>query len=153
MKSGREVVHEEFRRFLKRGDHRITPERFEVLDHAIDYEGHFGADELYVQMKSSHSEISRATVYNTVELLAQCGVLSKRNFGENKTRYESNVDKTTHDHLICTNCGAIKEFSEPKLQKIVKQISKDIGFEASGYSFNIFGKCTNPSCGMNKENE
>ena len=146
----RESAHEEFRRFLKRGDNRITPERFEVLDHAMDYSGHFGADELYVQMKSSHSNISRATVYNTLELLAQCGLLAKRNFGENKTRYESNIGKKTHDHLICTNCGAIKEFSEPKIQKIVKQISEEIGFDATGYSFNIFGKCTNPNCSHNK---
>ena len=146
----RELTHEKFRRFLKRGENRITPERFEVLDHAIEYKGHFGADELYVQMKSSHSHISRATVYNTLELLAQCGLLSKRNFGENKTRYESNIDKKTHDHLICTNCGAIKEFSEPKIQKIVNQISEEIGFDAIGYSFNIFGKCNNPNCSHNK---
>ncbi|MEW6702270.1 MAG: transcriptional repressor [Bacteroidota bacterium] len=146
----RQKAHEEFRKFLKREDNRITPERFEVLDHAIDYEGHFGADELYVSMKSSHSNISRATVYNTLELLAKCGFISKRNFGENKTRYESNLGKKSHDHLICTNCGAIKEFSEPKIQKIVKEISKEIGFDSTGYSFNIFGKCTNPNCSQNK---
>ena len=146
----RQEAHEEFRRFLKRGDNRITPERFEILDHAMEFDGHFGADELYISMKMSHSGISRATVYNTVELLAQCKLLSKRNFGENKTRYESNVGKTSHDHLICTNCGAIKEFSEPKIQKIVKEISKEIGFDSTGYSFNIFGKCTNPNCGQNK---
>ncbi|MFA7228309.1 MAG: transcriptional repressor [Melioribacteraceae bacterium] len=142
----REKAHEEFRRFLKRGDNRITPERFEVLDYAVEYQGHFGADELYVRMKSSNSNISRATVYNTIELLAQCGLLIKRNFGENKTRYESNINKGSHDHLICTNCGAIKEFSEPKIQKIVKEISEEIGFDSTGYSFNIFGKCTNANC-------
>lgn len=146
----REQAHEQFRRFLKRGDNRITPERFEVLDFVMEYDGHFGADELYIKMKSSNSNISRATVYNTLELLAQCELLSKRNFGENKTRYESNVGKTSHDHLICTNCGAIKEFSEPKIQKIVKEISSEIGFDSTGYSFNIFGKCTNPNCGQNK---
>lgn len=145
-----ERAHEEFRRFLKKGDNRITPERFEVLDHATQFKGHFGADELYVSMKTNHSEISRATVYNTLELLAQCGLLSKRNFGENKTRFESNTSKTSHDHLICTNCGAIKEFSEPKIKKIIKHISEEIGFEPTGYSFNIFGKCTNPNCNQNK---
>jgi Fur family transcriptional regulator, ferric uptake regulator len=147
----REVVHDSFWQFLKNGENRITPERFEVLDHAIEYNGHFGADELFVSMKTSHSEISRATVYNTLELLAQCGILSKRNFGENKSRYESNVGKVTHDHLICTNCGAIKEFSEARVQRIIKEISRDLGFKVSGYSFNIFGKCANPNC--KKKNE
>ncbi|NMB80578.1 MAG: transcriptional repressor, partial [Ignavibacteria bacterium] len=110
---------EEFRQYLKKENHRITPERFEVLDFALDYEGHFGADELYVKMKSNNSNVSRATVYNTLELLASCDLLSKRNFGENKTRYESNYDRKSHDHLICINCGAIKEFTEPKIEKIV----------------------------------
>ncbi len=146
----KEAAHKEFTSFLKKGDNRITPERFEVLDHAMDYKGHFGADELYIKMRTSNSDISRATVYNTVELLAQCGLVVKRNFGENKTRYESIVNKKLHDHLICTNCGTIKEFSEPKIQKIVKELSVAIGFEPDSYSLNIYGKCTNPNCGQIK---
>jgi Fur family ferric uptake transcriptional regulator len=142
----REEAHEELRRFLKRAEHRITPERFEILDYAIDYEGHFGADDLYVKMKNANCNISRATIYNTVDLLANCGILSKRNFGENKTRFESNIGKKSHDHLICVNCGAIKEFTEPRIEKIIKEVSNEIGFDVSGYSFNIFGKCSNPNC-------
>jgi Fur family transcriptional regulator, ferric uptake regulator len=150
MKLEREIAHEEFKKFLKRGDGRITLERFEVLDYAMGYDGHFGADELYVKMRSNLANVSRATVYNTLELLAQSELLSKRNFGENKTLYESNIGKSTHGHLICTTCGAIKEFSNSRIQSIVKQISGEIGFEVSGYSFNIFGKCNNPECGQNK---
>lgn len=143
-------AHEKFKKFLKEADNRITPERFEVLDFAVDYNGHFGADELYIEMKNKKSNVSRATVYNTLELLSQCGILSKRNFGENKTRYESNLGKVTHDHLICTNCGAIKEFEEPKIQKIVEEISKELGFDPTGYAFNIFGNCNNSNCKRNK---
>ncbi len=139
-------AHEEFKYFLKEEKHRITPERFEVLDYALDQKGHFGADELYIEMKKNDSNISRATVYNTIELLAQCELLSKRHFGENKTRYESNFNRKNHDHLICTNCGKIKEFSNSKVEELVKQISEELGFENSGYSFNIFGKCTDKSC-------
>ena len=140
------AAHDEFTQFLKQGKHRITPERFEVLDSAIDYEGHFGADELYLKMKTNKSNVSRATVYNTLELLASCDLLAKRNFGENKSIYESNFNKKSHDHLICLSCGAIKEFSEPNVDKIINEISKKLGFEVSGHSFNIFGKCTNPNC-------
>lgn len=143
-------AHEEFKLFLKKGSHRITPERFEVLDYALEYDGHFGADELYLKMKSNNSNVSRATVYNTLELLASCELLAKRNFGENKARYESNYGKKTHDHLICLTCGAIKEFSEPKIAKIVEDVAGKLGFDISGYSFNIFGKCTNANCKANK---
>ena len=75
-----EKASEVFRNFLKSGKNRITPERFEVLDAALDFEGHFGADDLYILMKNNKSRVSRATVYKTLELLVQCDLLSKRNF-------------------------------------------------------------------------
>lgn len=144
------AAHDEFRNFLRKESHRITPERFEVLDYALGYEGHFGADELYLKMKTNNSNVSRATVYNTLELLAACGLLAKRNFGENKSRYESNYERKSHDHLICISCGAIKEFSEPKIEQIVDEVAKKLGYDVSGHSFNIFGKCTNANCKLNK---
>jgi len=130
-----------FTSFLKKGKNRITPERFEVMEAAIEYEGHFGADDLYIAMKNKKSDVSRATVYNTVELLAQCNLITKRNFGDNLTRYESNYKKQNHDHLICIQCGRIVEFSNPKIKKIQSEICKELGFEESSYSFNIFARC------------
>ena len=130
-----------FRKFLKDGKNRITPERFEVLDAALDYEGHFGADELYILMKSKQSRISRATVYNTLELLTQCDLLIKRNFGDNTTRYENNFKKQQHDHLICVDCGRIVEFINSKIKPLPGEISSELGFKLESYSFNIFARC------------
>ena len=138
-----EKAAEIFRSFLKRGKYRITPERFEVLDAALDHNGHFGADDLFIQLKNLKSKVSRATVYNTLELLAQCDLLSKRNFGDNLTRYESNFKKQTHDHLICVNCGKIVEFSDERLNIIPQEITKKLGYELDSYSFNIFARCKN----------
>ncbi len=136
-------VAEIFKSFLKNGKNRITSERFEVLDAAIEYQGHFGADELYIQMKNLKSYVSRATVYNTLELLVQCNLVSKRNFGENITRYESNLKKQKHDHLICVNCGRIVEFVNPKINALPDEICNEMGFKIESYSFNIFGRCNN----------
>ncbi len=94
-------------------------------------------------MKNQRSNISRATIYNTLELLENCGLLAKRNFGDNTKRYESNFKRKNHDHLICINCGAITEFSDQDVEKIVEKICTEMGFESAGYSFNIFGKCKN----------
>jgi len=141
----KEKAHEQFKKYLKQEKHRITPERFEVLDFALDYNGHFGADDLYVQMKTKKSNVSRATIYNTLELLAKCKLLAKRNFGDGLTRYESSFNRKNHDHLICINCGEIIEFTSTKVQKIVDGMCKELGFENVGYSFNIFGKCKNGS--------
>ena len=138
-----ETAAEIFRTFLKQGKNRITPERFEVLDAALEHKGHFGADDLYIQLKKLKSKVSRATVYNTLERLAQCDLLIKRNFGENLTRYESNFKKQTHDHLICVDCGKIVEFSDPRLSKIPQEVSERLGFEIDSYSFNIFARCKN----------
>ena len=137
-------AEEIFRNFLKAGKNRITPERFEVLDAALEYQGHFGADDLYVLMKNSESRVSRATVYKTLELLAQCELISKRHFGENMTRYESSFKKQVHDHLICVDCGRIVEFSDPRIKKLPEEISENLNFNFESYSFNIFGRCKDP---------
>lgn len=133
-----------FRKFLKSEKNRITPERFEVLDTALDQKGHFGADDLYIEMKNRKSRVSRATVYKTLELLVQCGLLSKRNFGENLTRYESNFKKQSHDHLICMDCGRIIEFTNAQIKRLPDSISDDLGFDVESYSFNIFARCRDP---------
>ena len=129
--------------FLKKGKNRITPERFEVMDSALDYEGHFGADDLYVIMKNNKSRVSRATVYKTLELLVQCNLLSKRNFGDNMTRYESSFKRQSHDHLICMDCGRIVEFTSSALENIPKDLTQTLGFNFENYSFNIFARCKN----------
>ncbi len=136
-----ESAHDKFTKFLKKGKHRITPERFEVLDYALEYKGHFAADDLFNQMKKKNSIVSRATVYNTLELLEKCTLLVKRNFGDGITRYELSHNKKNHDHLICINCGTITEFTSTKIQEIVDEVCEEFGFENAGYSFNIFGKC------------
>jgi len=137
-------AEEIFRNFLKAGKNRITPERFEVLEAALEYDGHFGADDLYILMKNSNSRISRATVYKTLELLAQCELLSKRNFGDNINRFESSFKRQVHDHLICVDCGKIIEFADPRIKQLPEELSEELGFNFESYSFNIFGRCKDP---------
>ncbi|MGE5409786.1 MAG: Fur family transcriptional regulator [Clostridiales bacterium] len=139
-------AEEQFRKFLRSGNNRITPERFEVLDAALSYKGHFGADELYISMKNSKSNVSRATVYNTLELLEQCQILSKRNFGDNTHRYESNLENKNHEHLVCTRCGKIVEFNTPGLDEILAKVAEELDFDISHYSFNVFGNCKDRNC-------
>jgi Fur family ferric uptake transcriptional regulator len=132
-----------FREYLKNGKNRITPERFEVLDAVLEFEGHFSADELYIMMKNGKSRISRATVYKTLELLASCDLISLRNFGDNMKRYESSYKRQNHDHLICMDCGRIVEFINPNISKIETDICNELGFAPSSYSFNLFTRCKN----------
>lgn len=134
-------AEEKFRTFLKNSNSRITQERFEILNAALSYNGHFGADELFIQMKSRDSGVSRATIYNTLDLLAECKLLTKRNFGDNMNRYENNLHKKKHEHTVCIECGRISEFSSPKITRLLNEISEDNDFEVLDYSFIVYGKC------------
>jgi Fur family ferric uptake transcriptional regulator len=134
-------AHEEFKSFLKLDKHRITPERFEVLDFAIASNNHFTADDLYFEMKQGKSNVSRATVYNSLELLVKCGMLAKRYFGENKTFYEASFNKKNHVHLICKECGEIIESDDKKIAKLVEIIASKNDFVHESFQFNIFGTC------------
>ncbi len=134
-------AHAEFTEFLKTDKHRITPERFEVLDFALANGEHYTADELYLKMKEAKSNISRATVYNSLELLVKCKMLAKRNFGENRTLYESSYNKENHVHLICKICGEILESDNEQVTELVSKIAKRNNFNNESFQFNIFGKC------------
>ena len=92
-------------------------------------------------MKSNQSNVSRATVYNSLELLVKCELLVKRHFGDNKTFYESGYNRQNHGHLICKVCGKIVEFSSPKMGEIVDEIVSKNGFSDDSFQFNIFGQC------------
>lgn len=145
-------AEEIFRSFLKAGKNRITPERFEVLEAALEFEGHFGADDLYILMKNAHSRISRATVYKTLELLAQCELISKRNFGDKVNRFENSFKRQVHDHLICVDCGKIIEFADPRIKQLPEELSENLGFNFESYSFNIFARCKDPKkCKQSRE--
>jgi Fur family ferric uptake transcriptional regulator len=134
-------AHEEFTEFLRGGKHRITPERFEVLDFALSNGEHYTADALYLKMKEAKSNISRATVYNSLELLVKCRMLAKRNFGENRTLYESSYNKQNHVHIICRVCGVILESDNAQVAELVNKIAKRNNFKNESFQFNIFGTC------------
>lgn len=146
------ITHAEeiFTNFLKKGSYRITPERFEVLEYAYEKNEHFSADELYLTMKQNGSNVSRATVYNTLELLVSCGLLAKHNFLGKEARYEKVIGILDHDHLICINCGKIIEFDNSEVRKIQEKICEENNFVAINHTFNIYGYCKDPSTCKNK---
>lgn len=114
-----------------------------VLDSALEFEGHFGADQLFDKMKYNNLNISRATVYNTLELLTDCGLVVKRNFGDNRTSYEKNIGQINHDHLVCRECNKIIEIENPGMKEFINKLIKNMDFEFESYSLNIYGKCIN----------
>lgn len=136
-------AHETLRRFLKSsGKHRATPERFAVLDAVLQSQGHFDADGLYYRMVSAGVKVSKATVYNTLDLLQECGLVSKYRFAENTSRYEKAFGRPHHHHLICLGCGDILEFVNDKLERIQEEVCAEKRFTAQSSTLQIFGTCS-----------
>lgn len=134
-----------FKKFLEQGSYRSTHERFAVLDSILNRVGHFNADELYAEMMTARQNVSRATVYSTLELLAKAGILMKHHFRGERSYYEIGFDEPNHDHLICVNCGHITEFVQPQLLSIRKEAAEGAGLKVVGHSFQIFAECPIPT--------
>ena len=133
--------HDHFRKFLQDGQYRITGERFEVLDAVLAWNDHFDADNLFIYLKNSGSKVSRATVYKTLNLLHECGLVSRYRFSQGHAQYEKTTDRPHHDHMVCTKCGAIIEFENSRVERLQDDACAHYGFTPMYHSFQIFGIC------------
>jgi Fur family ferric uptake transcriptional regulator len=138
-----ESPEEKFREFLEIRGEKLTEPRRILVRHIFDSHKHFDADELVADLHNAGRRVSRSTVYRTLRLLVEAGLLREFRL-TNRTVYEHDYGYPSHDHLYCTECNTIVEFRNDEIQRLREAVSLEHGFRAVGHRFVISGIC--PAC-------
>ena len=130
-----------FRKYLERRGLKLTAERFALFDEIFSRHEHVEADELLVRLRAKHKKISRATIYRTLELMVDAGIVGRLRIGEAGYRYERLRAGDHHDHLICDQCGRVIEFFEAPIEALPDAAAGHHGFILLSHSHQLRGIC------------
>ncbi|MCL6472426.1 MAG: transcriptional repressor [Firmicutes bacterium] len=135
----------QFKSYIEARGLYFTPERQCIADEVFSNHEHLDAEELLKILKGKGSKASRATVYRTLDLLVESGLVEKIDLGDGRSVYEHTAGHAHHDHLICIRCGSVQEFEEPLIEQLQDWACEKAAFKPIGHNLNIYGYCKNCS--------
>lgn len=131
-----------FREYLRDHGLKYTPERRLVLRGVMSNEHHFEAEQLLVDLRTGDERVAKATIYRTLPLLVDCGLIKQVQFGDKGTRYEHTYGHEPHDHMVCQRCGRIIEFDNSEVARLTTAVADGHRFHAITHRFQIVGYCS-----------
>lgn len=145
-------LHRRFETYLSEIGMKQTRQRRVILDAILAAGSHSDTETIAAEARKQDSSVGIATVYRTLQLLTKSGLVEARHFDNERSTFElSEEHGEHHDHLICTECGAIVEFVDPKIEALQEEIASRLGFELTRHRLELFGKCLNAkSCRRDK---
>lgn len=135
--------------FMEQRGLRSTGQRRVIIEKLFESSDHVTIDELLEAVRADDPRVGYATVYRTMKLLADGGLVHERKFGDGFTRYELADHQTHHDHLICLDCGKITEFEEPEIEDLQDRIAARHGFVVQHHKHELYGSCA--ECNAKRE--
>lgn len=121
---------------------KVTPQRRLILDTFLKQDGHLSSEELYANVKKRDSSIGQATVYRTLKLLNESGLIEPLDFADGVVRYEWSYGQTHHDHLICDKCGKNIEILDETIESRQEQLAEEHGFKLLRHKMYLYGICS-----------
>ena len=143
----KDVVKEIFTAYLQKKGCRKTPERYAILECICSFPGHFDMCLLHQKLEEKNYRVSRATIYNTIELLLDCNLVIKHQFKNNTAQFERAYNNDRHEHLICLKCGKVEEFSDNRLDEITEYIAEKRNFSVHHRLMYVYGICKSCQAG------
>lgn len=139
-----EMGYDNIKERLKEKGFKLTPQRRSVLDIILENEGkHLSAEEIYDLVKKFCPEIGLATVYRTMQVLDELGLVYKHNFDDGRIRYEiTHNEDHQHHHLVCKKCGKVIEVEEDLLELLETQVENKYSFSITDHNVKFFGYCS-----------
>ena len=136
------ATYDQLKRVLKKEGLRYTQQRQSVWDELCATNDHRDAEEIYLAIRQSGLNVSRATVYRTIDVLVKNKMVRKLELGDGRARYENKVNATHHDHLICIQCGKIEEFMDEVIESRQDEIVKKFGYKLVRHIHQLFIICS-----------
>lgn len=132
---------ESFAKYLSSKNLKLTEERKVVLREIFLHPGHLEAEDLWHNLRKKKKRTSRATVYRTLDLLVDSGMVRKVDLGHGHSHFEHVLGHAHHEHMICLKCGRVLEFSDTRFERSMKKLCERGGFKHTSHYFQVFGYC------------